>query len=86
MDAIVKSLAFDWRVFLIQILMLIGLVLILNVILWKPYLALFGARQKGISDAYATRDRLQNDMETLRADYLARITEVENEEIGRAHV
>ena len=79
MDAIVKSLAFDPMVFIIQIVMLIALVLILNVVLFKPYLTLFAARHQGITDAYATRDRLQNDMETLRADYLTRITEIENE-------
>ena len=79
MEAVVKSLAFDWRVFLVQIVMLIALVFILNALLWKPYLALFAARQKSVTDAYANRDRLQNDMESLRADYLARITQVENE-------
>ena len=83
MDAVIHSLAFDWRVFLIQIVMLIALVFILNAILWKPYLTLFAARQQTIADAHTTRDRLQNDMEALRADYLARITQVENEARAR---
>ena len=79
MQDIVKSLAFDYKVFLGQLVMLIALLVIMNALFWKPYLAHLKARDQGMADAHATHDRLIHDMESLRADYLGRIGQVEAE-------
>ncbi len=77
MQPILDSLAFDLNIFLFQLLTLIVLLVVMNAIFWKPYLAHLQARDQHITDAHDQRDRLQGEMESLRGEYLARITQVE---------
>jgi len=84
MAEIAKSLAFDSKIFVLQFILFIFLLLAMNAIFWKPMLAHLKARDKEIDDAYAQRDRLQHEMEQLRADYLARLAQVEAE--ARGHI
>ena len=77
MQPILDSLAFDAKIFFFQLLTLIALLVVMNAIFWKPYLAHLKARDQHMADAHDQRDRLQHEMETLRTEYLARITQVE---------
>jgi F-type H+-transporting ATPase subunit b len=82
--ATAKSLAFDPKIFLLQVGLFILLVVVMNAVFLKPVLAHLKLRDKEITDAYSQRDRLQNEMEQLRADYLARLAVVEAE--ARGHI
>src|SRR6476659_8421580 len=84
LNAIIKSLSFDWRLFLAQIVLFIVLTLVLNQIFWKPMLAHLARRDQGIKDAYRTVEDTRHEMETLRADYQARIIKIEAE--ARTHI
>lgn len=81
---IAKSLSFDSTVFLMQLVLFLALLGVMNVLFWKPVLAHLKARDEDIANAYRERDRLQHEMEQLRADYLARIGRVEAE--ARGHI
>src|SRR5437879_6331998 len=84
MESIIKSLSFDWRFFLAQIVLFIVLTIVLNQIFWKPMLAHLARRDKSIKDAYNTVEHTRHEMETLRADYQARIIKIESE--ARTHI
>ena len=84
MASIAKSLAFDPIMFFVQLGLIVALMLIMNAIFWKPVLAHLKTRDKEITDAYSQRDRLQHEMEQLRTDYLARLTQIEAD--ARAHI
>lgn len=84
MADIAKSLAFDPKIFVIQFVLLLALLLAMNAIFWKPMLAHLKKRDSEIADAYSQRDRLQIEMEQLRADYIARLAQVEAE--ARNHI
>lgn len=84
LQATAKSLAFDPKIFLLQLGLFIVLVQVMNAVFWKPVLAHLKLRDKEITDAYSQRDRLQSEMERLRADYLARLTVIEAE--ARSHI
>jgi F-type H+-transporting ATPase subunit b len=84
MESIIKSLSFDWRYCLAQIVLFIVLCLVLNAVYWKPMLAHLAKRDKTIKDAYDSVESIRHDMETLRADYQARIIKIEGE--ARTHI
>ncbi len=84
MDAIEKSLAFNPQYFLAQVVLFILLWAVLSRLFFKPYMAHLVGRDKKIADAYVAVQNMQQEMETLRADYMARITLVEAE--ARAHI
>ncbi len=84
MAEILKSLAFSVPVFLAQILLFVVLLVVMNHLYWKPMLAHLAGRDKMIVDAYQQVEDIHHEMERLRADYLARITEVEAE--ARGHI
>jgi F-type H+-transporting ATPase subunit b len=84
MESIIKSLSFDWRFFLAQIVLFIVLTIVLNQIFWKPLLAHLARRDQSIKDAYKTVDDTRHEMEALRADYQARIIKIEGE--ARVHI
>jgi len=84
MESIIKSLSFDWRYCLAQIVLFIVLCLVLNAVYWKPMLAHLAKRDKTIKDAYDSVEGIRRDMETLRADYQARIIKIEGE--ARTHI
>jgi F-type H+-transporting ATPase subunit b len=69
---------------LINIIIFIVLLVVMNRVYWKPMLAHLKSRDKEITDAYSQRDRLQHEMEELRADYLARLAVIEAE--ARSHI
>ena len=83
MQPILDSLKFDANIFLFQLVTLIVLLVVMNAIFWKPYLAHLKARDQHITDAHDQRDRLQREMESLRNEYLERITQVEAEARAR---
>jgi len=84
MESIIKSLSFDWRYFLAQIVLFITLCLVMNEVFWKPMLAHLAKRDRSIKDAYGTVDAVRHEMETLRSDYQARIIKIEAE--ARSHI
>jgi F-type H+-transporting ATPase subunit b len=84
MADIEKSLAFSPTLCLINLGILILLLAVMNQVYWKPVLAHLKSRDKEITDAYSQRDRLQHEMEALRADYLARLAVIEAE--ARSHI
>jgi F-type H+-transporting ATPase subunit b len=84
MGDIAKSLAFSPQLFLINLVMLILLLAVMNTVYWKPMLAHLKKRDREIVDAYSQRDRLQHEMEALRADYLARLAVIEAD--ARSHI
>jgi len=84
MESIINSLRLDWRYLLAQVVLFVSLCLIMNQVYWKPMLAHLAKRDKSIKDAYDTVEETRHDMETLRADYQARIIKVESE--ARAHI
>jgi F-type H+-transporting ATPase subunit b len=84
LNSIIKSLSFDWRYFLAQIVLFIVLTLVLNQVFWKPMLAHLKRRDESIKDAYKTVDSSRHEMEGLRADYQARIIKIESE--ARSHI
>jgi F-type H+-transporting ATPase subunit b len=84
MESIIKSLSFDWRFFLAQIVLFIVLTVVLNQVFWKPMLAHLARRDKSINDAYKTVEDTRHEMETLRADYQSRIVKIESE--ARTHI
>lgn len=83
MDAIVKSLGFNVTIFFFQIILFLALWFLLGNLFFKPILGRLKQRDKDIADTYRTVQQMQHEMETLRADYLVRIAEVEAEARGR---
>jgi len=84
LNAIIKSLSFDWRYFLAQIVLFIVLTVVLNQVFWKPMLAHLARRDKSIKDAYKTVEHTRHEMEALRADYQSRIVKIESD--ARTHI
>src|SRR5438552_2630580 len=84
MESIIKSLGFSVPIFLAQIVLFLIVLVAMNTLYWKPVLSHLHARDKQIADAYKTRDEFQHEMEALRADYLARIGQIEAE--ARTHI
>ena len=84
MESIIKSLSFDWRFFLAQVVLFLFLWQVMNLLFWKPMLAHLAKRDQGIKDAYDTVDTIRHEMETLRSDYQARIVKIESE--ARSHI
>ena len=77
-------LSFDAGFFLAQIVLFIILILVMNQVFWKPMLAHLAKRDQSVKDAYKTVDDLRHEMETLRAEYQARIIKIEAE--ARSHI
>ena len=84
MESIIKSLSFDWRYCLLQIVLFILLCIVLNQVYWKPMLSHLAKRDKSIKDAYDTVESIRHEMETLRVEYQARIIKIEGE--ARTHI
>ena len=84
MESIIKSLSFDWKYCLAQVVLFIVLCIVLNQVYWKPMLAHLAKRDQRIKDAHDTVERVRHEMETLRADYQARIIKIEGE--ARTHI
>ncbi|MCW3097359.1 MAG: synthase subunit b [Chthonomonadaceae bacterium] len=83
MDAIIKSLGFNVTIFFAQVVLFLLLWFVLGNIFFKPILGRLKQRDKDIADTYHTVQEMQHEMESLRADYLVRIAEVEAEARGR---
>lgn len=83
MAEIVKSLGFNVQIFGLQILLFLFLWFFLGNNFFKPMIARLKQRDKDIADTYHTVQEMQHEMETLRADYIARIATVEAEARGR---
>src|SRR5581483_5545396 len=84
MESIRESLGFSVPIFFAQIVLFLVVLAAMNALYWKPMLAFLKARDQRIADAYKTRDTFQHEMEALRADYLARIGQIEAE--ARTHI
>ncbi len=83
MDAILKSLAFNPQAFLLQLVLFVVVIVLMNALFWKPLLAHLAAREAHIAGIGKTIQEAQREMETLRADYLNRIAQVEAEARAR---
>lgn len=83
MDAIIKSLGFNATIFFAQVVLFLALWYLLGNLFFKPTLGRLNQRDKDIADTYHTVQEMQHEMETLRADYIVRIAEVEAEARGR---
>lgn len=79
LDTIIKSLRFDSTIFLFQLVMFLVLWVVMTNIYWKPVLQRIGARQHAIEEAHDRVEATRHDMEQLRADYQARILEIETD-------
>ena len=86
MDAILKSLGFDFQIFIAQMILFIGLWIVMSKLFWNPYLAHILGRDKGIKDAYHQVEATRAEMEHLRSDYQTRIGDIEAEARGRIQV
>lgn len=83
MAEIVKSLGFNVTIFFCQIVLFLFLWFFLGNTFFKPMMGRLKQRDKDIADTYHTVQEMQHEMETLRADYIARIAAVEAEARGR---
>jgi len=84
MDAIIAALGFNVKAFLAELVLFISLLIFMNAMFWKPIMAHLAARDKEIADANRKAHVTEQEMERLRADYMARITQIEAE--ARAHI
>ena len=84
MQPILDALRFDITAFLLQTALFIGLLVVMNAIFWKPMMAHLSARDREKADAYRKVETTEREMEALRADYMARITQIEAE--ARSHI
>ncbi len=83
MDQILKSLGFDFTILIAQMVLFIALWIVMSRLFWNPYLSHILGRDKGIKDAYHQVEATRAEMEQLRADYQARIGDIEAEARGR---
>jgi F-type H+-transporting ATPase subunit b len=83
MDAIIKSLGFNVTIFFAQVVLFLALWFFMGNFFFKPLLGRLKQRDDDITNTYRTVQEMQHEMETLRADYLVRIAEVESEARGR---
>ena len=84
MQSILNALHFDVMAFVVQTVLFIALLFVMNGLFWKPILAHLALRDKEKADAYRKVETTEREMEALRADYLARITQIEAE--ARTHI
>ena len=84
MQAIQEALGFSPLVFVLEIVVFVFLLVFMNAFFWKPIMGHMAERDKAKADAYKKVDTTEKEMEALRADYLARITQIEAE--ARAHI
>lgn len=83
LDPIVHSLGFNVNVFLMQVVLFVVLWILMSHLFWNPVLARLRQRDQDIANAYKAVSDTQHEMEALRADYLARISQVEAEARAR---
>lgn len=79
LDSITKSLNFDPKIFLMQVLMFLLLWGVMTAIYWKPVLGRIQSRQEEIEKAHTTVDQTRHEIESLRNSYQERILVVETE-------
>lgn len=84
MQAITEALRFDPKIFILQLVLFLALLVTMNALFWKPMMAHLAGRDREKADAYRRVDETEREMERLRADYMARITQIESE--ARAHI
>ncbi len=77
MEQLLQSLRIEPAVMGMQMALFILLWISMNHLFWKPMLQHLRARDNEISGAYKTVSNMQHEMETLRSDYQARITQIE---------
>lgn len=83
MDSILSSLGFNVQVFFMQIVLFIVLLVAMNILFWKPFLAHLKGREQHIKDAYHAVENTRHEMEGLRTDYQVRLGQIEAEARGR---
>ncbi|MCS6775294.1 MAG: ATP synthase F0 subunit B [Chloroherpetonaceae bacterium] len=80
---ILNSLGFDAKVWAIQIVIFLALWNLMSALFWKPYLAHLKSREQYVADAYRRVEETRREMEHLRSEYQAHITQIENEARAR---
>ena len=84
MQAITEALRFDPKIFLLQLVLFLALLVVMNALFWKPIMAHLAGRDRENADAYRRVDETEREMERLRTDYQVRITQIEAE--ARSHI
>ncbi len=84
MDAILKGLAISPTILLAQVVLFLALLFVMQNVFWKPVLAHLAQRDEHVAETYRTVERTQQEMETLRSEYLARLAQIEQE--ARTHI
>ena len=80
---ILQNLSFDATVWIIQVVLFLVLWNVMSILFWKPYLSHLQSRDKQVADAYHSVEQTRHEMETLRTEYQARITQIENDARSR---
>ncbi len=84
MSTILQALNISPIVLVEQVVAFIALVIILNIVFWKPMLRHLAARRQAVSDAYDAVEKTRSEMEELRRTYQAQIAEAEAQ--ARSHI
>jgi F-type H+-transporting ATPase subunit b len=79
MQQIIDSLGFDWKVWLLQIVVFVALWNAMSQLFWKPFLTHLQGRDAEISNAYAAVEHTRQEMENLRSEYQRHMAEIEND-------
>ena len=77
MEELAKSLAFDPKIFLFQLVLFLGLWAFMTLLFWKPMMAHLQARHDSIEAAHHQVETARTEMENLRNDYQTRIGQIE---------
>lgn len=84
MDAILKGLGISPTILLATTVLFLALLFVMQNVFWKPVLSHLAQRDEHVAETYRTVERTQQEMETLRGEYLARLAQIEQE--ARTHI
>jgi F-type H+-transporting ATPase subunit b len=77
LDSLLKSLNIDPRVMALNAAAFLILLFVMNRVFWQPMLKHLDGRRQRIKDAYGSVDATRREMERLRAEYEAKLADIE---------
>jgi F-type H+-transporting ATPase subunit b len=83
LETLLKSLNIEPMVILLNGGLFLALLFVLNGMFWKPMMAHLEQRKLDIKNAYKSVDDTRIEMEKLRAEYQARLNQIEAEARGQ---
>lgn len=83
LDVLLHSLNIDPKIMLMNGVLFLVLLAVLNAMFWKPMMAHLEQRKHDIQNAYKTVDDTRREMENLRAEYQAKLNQIEAEARGQ---